>query len=89
MKEIFLLKAWNIDHFKRIIFMNLNLNITFNELNHSLSEILMKGIFIEKEKYNIFLKKIGEGYFWQNGIIFWPFYPYMRCGSCILLKMVF
>ena len=89
MKEIFLLKAWNIDHFKRIIFMNLNLNITSNELNHSLSEILMKGIFIEKEKYNIFFLKIGEGYFWQNGIIFWPFYPYMRCGSCILLKMVF
>ena len=50
--------------------MNLNLNITSNELNHSLSEILMKGIFIEKEKYNIFKKKIGEGYFWQNGIIF-------------------
>ena len=88
MKEIFLLKAWNIHHFKKKI-MNLNLNITSNELNHSLSEILMKGIFIEKEKYNIFFLKIGEGYFWQNGIIFWPFYPYMRCGNCILLKMVF
>ena len=63
MKEIFLLKAWNVHHFKRILFMNLNLNITSNELNHSLSEILMKGIFIEKEKYNIFFFKKGEGYF--------------------------
>ena len=50
--------------------MNLNLNITSNELNHSLSEILMKGIFIEKEKYNSFFLKKGEGYFLQNGIIF-------------------
>ena len=48
--------------------MNLNLNITSN--NYSLSEILMKGIFIEKEKYNIFFFKKGEGYFLQNGIIF-------------------
>ena len=48
----------------------------------------MKGIFIKKEKY-IFYKKKGEGYFLQNGIIFWPFYPYMRRGNCILLKMVF
>ena len=68
MKEIFLLKAWNVHHFKRILFMNLNLNITSN--NYSLSEILMKGIFIEKEKYNIFFLKKGEGHFLQNGIIF-------------------
>ena len=75
MKEIFLLKAWNIHYFKRIIFMDLNLNITSNELNHSLSEILMKCIFIEKEKYNIFFLKKMKVIFCKMGSYFDLFIP--------------
>ena len=75
MKEIFLLKAWNVHHFKRILFMNLNLNITSNELNHSLLEILMKCIFIEKEKYNIFFLKKMKVIFCKMGSYFDLFIP--------------